>query len=501
MQTPITGLVVHTRRGASTARSRAGAAAHAAGRRRAPQGDLARAHRDAHGAQGVPRGARRDRDAGGLGERAGPVPVRLLRDRRGARVGAARRRGAGQRPACSTTCGVHAEIMTPGRGRATPARWRCSARSTATQVRVVSVGDWARELCGGTHAQRSGQLGVVKLLGEASIGSGVRRVEALVGADAYRFLAREHVLVAQLTEALKVRPEELPERVDDIVERLRTPRRRSSSAAPQQVLGRRRQLVAGAARRQRRHASSATTRATARRRRPAHAGARRARPARQRPARRRRGGRRGQGPSGRRRGATNEPARERGSGPATLVRVAAQILGGGGGGKDDVAQGGGTDATQGRRGAGAGSSDAVGAARHGGPPESMPHRRTARRRLGRVPGSGVARSDPTGLLATPVETVPRDAGGDADLDAIAAAGARARRPSRSSSGCRARCPGGGPGRGQGPRLRGRAGARIAPVPVRLVDERLTTCGCAGMLRDSGVAGRRSVPWSTRPPRC
>ena len=69
--------------------------------------------------------------------------------------------------------------------------------------------------------RRSGRLGVVKLLGESSIGSGVRRVEALVGADAYQFLAREHVLVAQLTEALKVRPEELPERVDGIVERLR----------------------------------------------------------------------------------------------------------------------------------------------------------------------------------------------------------------------------------------------------------------------------------------
>src|SRR5262249_21287115 len=89
------------------------------------------------------------------------------------------------------------------------------------QVRVVSVGDWARELCGGTHAASSGKLGVVKLLGELSIGSGVRRVEALVGADAYRFLAREHVLLAQLSEALKARPEELPERVHDIVERLR----------------------------------------------------------------------------------------------------------------------------------------------------------------------------------------------------------------------------------------------------------------------------------------
>ena len=62
-------------------------------------------------------------------------------------------------------------------------------------VRVVSVGDWARELCGGTHVERSGQLGVVKLLGESSIGAGVRRVEALVGVDAYKFLAREHILL------------------------------------------------------------------------------------------------------------------------------------------------------------------------------------------------------------------------------------------------------------------------------------------------------------------
>jgi len=67
-------------------------------------------------------------------------------------------------------------------------------------VRVVSVGDWARELCGGTHVERSGQLGVVKLLGESSIGAGVRRVEALVGVDAYKFLAREHILLNSLTD-------------------------------------------------------------------------------------------------------------------------------------------------------------------------------------------------------------------------------------------------------------------------------------------------------------
>ena len=78
-------------------------------------------------------------------------------------------------------------------------------------VRVVSVGDWARELCGGTHVLASGELGVVKLLSESSIGAGVRRVEALVGVDAYNFLAREHILLNSLTALIKgARVEDLP---------------------------------------------------------------------------------------------------------------------------------------------------------------------------------------------------------------------------------------------------------------------------------------------------
>ena len=89
-------------------------------------------------------------------------------------------------------------------------------------VRVVSVGDWARELCGGTHVNRSGQLGIVKLLGESSIGAGVRRVEALVGVDAYKFLAREHVLLNSLTEIIKgARTEELPERISDLLSKMK----------------------------------------------------------------------------------------------------------------------------------------------------------------------------------------------------------------------------------------------------------------------------------------
>ena len=89
-------------------------------------------------------------------------------------------------------------------------------------VRVVSVGDWARELCGGTHVERSGQLGVVKLLGESSIGAGVRRVEALVGVDAYKFLAREHILLNSLTDLIKgSRAEELPERISDLLNKMK----------------------------------------------------------------------------------------------------------------------------------------------------------------------------------------------------------------------------------------------------------------------------------------
>src|SRR6478609_4441690 len=115
---------------------------------------------------------------------------------------------------------VQAEIMTQKEAVASGAM-ALFGEKYGDQVRVVSVGDWARELCGGTHAGSSGKLGVIKLLHESSIGSGVRRVEALVGSDAYRFLAREHVLVNQLSEALKVRPEQLPVRVNDIVEKLR----------------------------------------------------------------------------------------------------------------------------------------------------------------------------------------------------------------------------------------------------------------------------------------
>jgi alanyl-tRNA synthetase len=68
-------------------------------------------------------------------------------------------------------------------------------------------------------------IGMVKLLSEASIGSGVRRVEALVGLDAFRYLAREHVLVSQLANDFKTSPDELPERIGGVLDRLKTAER------------------------------------------------------------------------------------------------------------------------------------------------------------------------------------------------------------------------------------------------------------------------------------
>ena len=117
---------------------------------------------------------------------------------------------------------VSAQVMTQDAARAMGAT-ALFGEKYGDQVRVVSVGDWAKELCGGTHVSRSGQLGLVKLLSESSIGAGVRRVEALVGHDAYKFLAREHVLLNSLTEIIKgVRAEELPQRISELVEKMKS---------------------------------------------------------------------------------------------------------------------------------------------------------------------------------------------------------------------------------------------------------------------------------------
>jgi alanyl-tRNA synthetase len=205
---------------------------------------------------------------------------------------------------------------------------------------VVEVGSYSRELCGGTHVAHSGQLGLIKILGESSIGTGVRRVEALVGTDAFRYLARESVLVSQLTEQLKTRREDLPDRVAALVSRVRDAERDLERVRSAQILGAAAELAEGAddvgpvalVTHQVPDGTSADdirklaldVRGRLPQQRAAAvviAGVPADRPAVV--------------------VAVNEPGRALGLAAGALVRSAAQALGGGGGGRDDIAQGGG----------------------------------------------------------------------------------------------------------------------------------------------------------------
>jgi alanyl-tRNA synthetase len=211
------------------------------------------------------------------------------------------------------------------------------------QVRVVTIGDFSKELCGGTHVANTAQLGLVKLLGESSIGSGVRRVEALVGVDAYNFLAREHTVVAQLTELVKGRPEELPDRVAGMLAKLKDAEKEIERFRAEKVL----QAAAGLADAAEDVKGVALVAGTV----PDDTATDDLRRLVLDVRRRVGGGR----PAvvalfavanGRPQTviAVNEAARDRGLKAGELVRTAAKTLGGGGGGKDDVAQGGGQNA-------------------------------------------------------------------------------------------------------------------------------------------------------------
>ncbi|MGY1689701.1 alanine--tRNA ligase [Geodermatophilus sp. SYSU D01105] len=115
------------------------------------------------------------------------------------------------------------------------------------QVRVVEIGGpWSRELCGGTHVQGSAQIGTLALTGESSVGSGSRRVEAAVGLEGFRYLARERDLVRQLGEVLKTPTDTLVERVSGMLARLRDVDKELAELRAQQTLAAAGELAAGA---------------------------------------------------------------------------------------------------------------------------------------------------------------------------------------------------------------------------------------------------------------
>ncbi|MBT2512712.1 alanine--tRNA ligase [Arthrobacter sp. ISL-30] len=213
------------------------------------------------------------------------------------------------------------------------------------EVRVVEIdGAWSRELCGGTHVTNTAQIGSLSLLGEQSVGSGNRRVEAFVGLDAFRHLAAERALVTELTEMLKVPSGQLADRIAATLNKLRATEKELERL-------RKEQLTAAAA------SIAGTAKDAAGVRVVAHdagqvSGADDIR-ALALDLRNRLGSEASvvavAGVSNDRPivlVATNEAAREAGVKAGALVRLAAGLLGGGGGGKDDVAQGGGTDAAK-----------------------------------------------------------------------------------------------------------------------------------------------------------
>ena len=103
-------------------------------------------------------------------------------------------------------------------------------------VRVVELnGAWSRELCGGTHVPSTGRIGMLDLLTEQSVGSGTRRVEALVSTDAFSHLAAERALVNELTTMLKVQPDQLAERVGKLAADLKDAERRLAQARTKEL--------------------------------------------------------------------------------------------------------------------------------------------------------------------------------------------------------------------------------------------------------------------------
>jgi alanyl-tRNA synthetase len=115
------------------------------------------------------------------------------------------------------------------------------------QVRVVEIGgEWSRELCGGTHVRGSAQIGTLALTGESSVGAGARRVEASVGLEGFRYLARERDLVRQLADLLKTPQDGIVDRVSGMLERLRDADRELAALRAQQTLAAAGDLAAGA---------------------------------------------------------------------------------------------------------------------------------------------------------------------------------------------------------------------------------------------------------------
>lgn len=115
------------------------------------------------------------------------------------------------------------------------------------RVRVVRMGDFSTELCGGTHLENTGQVGLCKITKEELVASGVRRITALTGPKALERIRRTEALLGELVAQLKTpQPEDLPKRVAALQEELRETRKALSKQTSQSVSGAVDELIAGA---------------------------------------------------------------------------------------------------------------------------------------------------------------------------------------------------------------------------------------------------------------
>ena len=132
--------------------------------------------------------------------------------------------------------GVNAELMPLAEAKASGAT-ALFGEVYGDVVRVVDIGaGWSRELCAGTHVASSSQVGLMAVNAESSVGSGIRRVEAFVGMEAFSQLAKERSLVLGLADTLKVQPDQLTTRVSRLVAQLKEAEREIAALKAKNLL-------------------------------------------------------------------------------------------------------------------------------------------------------------------------------------------------------------------------------------------------------------------------
>jgi alanyl-tRNA synthetase len=104
-------------------------------------------------------------------------------------------------------------------------------------VRMVSIGSFSKELCGGTHLDNAGKIGLLKIIGEESVAAGTRRITALTGRGALEYVRRLHAALSHTASALRVAPDEVPGRVEAMAKELRQLKKQAAAGVKPDGVG------------------------------------------------------------------------------------------------------------------------------------------------------------------------------------------------------------------------------------------------------------------------